>query len=454
MKNGWNSRLFGSTLPTGQSTAVPWAFCSWLLVASLVVNIGTAALTRQHETTQSLDSDEREYWAIATDFQNSGFDAVPARRTPPFPMLVAGLRSLVGNDYFHVQLALSTLVAVSPILVFLLVRRRFGNLPAAKLASVGFLLWPAFVRYNASLYSDSIGMLVFLCYLLAFPLPAAPGAAEWRRWLQFGIAGAVLSFAVQMKPLYLVYVPFALALTVWGETSLRRRSVAALCLVVGCVAAAAPWSAYLSAREGRFIPVSANDGETLAGGLNPALLSMDKKDTVFVTAGGRITWVGPGKWLPIEDTGYLSPAELKLPYVAKSALLNQRAHAWIISHPLQTAYLCARKLLYMWGLYPFWNGAAQSLLGNFPLLVLMSTGLVALWMGRQALPELALFWSLPLFVSLVSVISWGSWRFRMPGDLGLIVLTALLPALWANRRRLNRAGDSSEGVITAATVPA
>jgi 4-amino-4-deoxy-L-arabinose transferase-like glycosyltransferase len=422
------------------------------LVASLIVNLGMAVLTRQHETTQSLDDDEKGYWEIATDFHGSGLAAVPARRTPPFPVLVAGLRWLVGSDYFHVQLALSALLAVGPVLVFWLVLRRFGNVGTAKLASVGFLLWPAFVRYNASLYSDSIGLLVFLCYLLAFPLPAMPGAVDRRRWLQFGVAGALLSCAVQMKPLYLIYLPFALALTLWGEISLRRRSIAALCLVAGCLAAAAPWSAYLSVREGRFIPVSANDGETLAGGLNPALLTMDKK-SVFVTSNGRSTWVGPGKWLPMEDTGYLSPEELKLPYVTTSALLTERARAWILSHPLQTAYLSARKLLYMWGLYPFWNGAAQSFFGNFPLLVLISAAIVTLWMARRAWQELALFWSLPLFVSAVSLISWGSWRFRMAGDLGLIVLAALLPALWAERRR-RAGGDSPREVISGATVPA
>jgi hypothetical protein len=74
-------------------------------------------------------------------------------------------------------------------------------------------------------------------------------------------------------------------------------------------------------------------------------------------------------------------------------------------------------------------------------------------MARRAWQELALFWSLPLFVSAVSLISWGSWRFRMAGDLGLIVLAALLPALWAERRR-RAGGDSPREVISGATVPA
>jgi hypothetical protein len=192
---------------------------------------------------------------------------------------------------------------------------------------------------------------------------------------------------------------------------------------------ALPWATYISVRESRLIPVSANDGETLAGGLNPALLSMDK-NSVFVTHDGRTTWQGPGKWLPMERTGYLSAQELQLPYAKRRTLLIERTDAWIKSHPAATAYLTARKLSYMWGIYPFWNGAAQSFLGNFPLLLLTCTAFLSLWINRQALAELALFWTLPLFSSAVCLVSWGSWRFRMPADVGLIVLSAILAANW------------------------
>jgi hypothetical protein len=179
----------------------------------------------------------------------------------------------------------------------------------------------------------------------------------------------------------------------------------------------------LSAREGHFVLVTANDGETLAGGLNPELLRLDG---VFRTPEDRITWVGPGKWLPPDATGYLTREELDLPYAQARALLAERAMSWIESHPGEVAYITARKLLYMWGIYPFWNGLAQSVLGNFLLLPLIAAAGIAVWRARREPLRLAMFWSLPIFSSLVACISWGSWRFRMPGDLGLIVLAAAL----------------------------
>jgi hypothetical protein len=84
----------------------------------------------------------------------------------------------------------------------------------------------------------------------------------------------------------------------------------------------------------------------------------------------------------------------------------------------------------MWAIYPFWNGWSQTLLGNVPtigLVILSFFGLVRL---RAYLRELAIFWTLPIFVTVAALISWGSWRFRQPGDLGLIVLAAAVP--WIN----------------------
>lgn len=75
--------------------------------------------------------------------------------------------------------------------------------------------------------------------------------------------------------------------------------------------------------------------------------------------------------------------------------------------------------------WKIWNELSQSVLGNFPLLVLVAAA-VALrrhWFKARAL---ALVWTLPIFSTAVALTSWGSWRFRMPADIGIIVLSASL----------------------------
>jgi hypothetical protein len=70
--------------------------------------------------------------------------------------------------------------------------------------------------------------------------------------------------------------------------------------------------------------------------------------------------------------------------------------------------------------------ASQVILGNLPIIICLLLAAAALIRFRRHLRELSRFWLLPVFVTLVAVISWGSWRFRQPGDVGLIVLAALL----------------------------
>ena len=427
MESCGNSALIKSE-GNASATGKPWTFCFWLFIASVALNVLLVWLLRSHETINSLDYDEQEYWNDASGFLNSGFSGIMPRRTPPFPILIATLRSVLGSNYFPVQIALSALLAFSPVLVFWLVKRQLGTEFAAKLASIGFLIWPLFLRCDITLYSDSTALLVFLIYLLTFPLLGpSEDSGRWR-WTQFCISGALLSLCMQIKPLYLIYIPFAVILAISRETIFKRRIYAASCLIAGCIAATLPWSIYISSREGHLILLSANDGETLAGGLNPALLRTSNGS--YAAPDGRSTWSGPGKWLQMDATTYLSEREMKLPYADESALLRERAYVWIKSHPGAAIYLTWRKMLYMWGIYPFWNGTTQTLFGNAPLLLLICASLASVWINREALFELSLFWTLPLFSSAVCLVSWGSWRFRIPGDLGLIVLTAVLLIKW------------------------
>jgi hypothetical protein len=182
------------------------------------------------------------------------------------------------------------------------------------------------------------------------------------------------------------------------------------------------------------ILITSNGGETLAGGLSPKLLEPWSQRRMLT--GGRNVWIGPGKWLTLQTNGYLSPAELKLPYDQQDALLKSRAIAWIKANPGSAAYLEACKLLYMWGFYPLLrNGWAQLLLGSVPTIILLAFAAFNLATMRTARTTLARFWVLPVFVSAVAAISWGSWRFRQPGDVGLIAFCVVCLLLRQAARR-------------------
>ena len=399
-----------------------------LLLGSALLTCGMACATRSGVTLDRLDADEAEYYDLAGGVIRGRYEINP-RRVVGHVLAIAALRGTLGDRLFPIQLAVSLAFSFTAPLTYLLARRELGSRLAALLAGLGVMAWPVYVSYGATIYSETLALPIFAATLLAFPGPRCPPSSRPWRW---AFAGLMLGLCMHVRPMYLLFSPFAALVAYWRGRGGRPGLISAGLLATGCLAAVLPWSAFLSMREGSFVLLSSNGGETIAGGLNPELIRREKENDAanrFLTPGGRATWVGPGKWLPPSQTGFLSPEELTLPYTKQSSLLSKRAMAWIGKNPGDALYLTARKLAYMWGIYPFRNGRAQTLLGNVPTIGLLILALASLARLRGHLRDLALFWTLPLFVTAVALISWGSWRFRQPGDLGLIVLAAALP--WA-----------------------
>lgn len=389
-----------------------------LYALALAVTLAFGFAWRFRHGPDGLEYDEREYWDLSSRLLGGHLDLLP-RRTAAFPLILAALRSLTPG-FLGVQVGVAALFAFAAPTLFLLVRRLSGGNAAGLASGAAFAAWPPTTFYGATLYSEPVALPLFLLALWLLPVDGrgpAPRAA-------FG-AGLALALATQVRTMYLLFLPFLLlAILVearWRPAALARCGWA----LAGFAVVTAPWSAYMTARFGHPILVTANGGETLSGGLGPRLFELDRQSRTRTS--DRSTWIGPGKWLPMNASGYLSPAEQRrLPYDRQDALLKRRALAWARAHPADALRLEGCKLLYMWGAYRMGdNGAAQVLFGGVPILLLLAAAAAALararWLWRQA-PRL---WLVPLFVSGVALISWGSWRFRQPADAALIALVAL-----------------------------
>ena len=424
-----------------------------LLVFSAAVSLSVAAM-RGPRTLEQLDADEQEYVELARDLLHGRYE-YQSFRVLGHVVILAGALGLSGDSLFGAQLLVSLLASLTAPLVWLLVRRLYpatgpparaagaaGAAGAAVVAAIGVALWPPIVFYNGSLYSETTALPLFVAVLCLLPIGEAAqqgstaagdgrSARAWR-WLASGVA---LGLCIHVRPMYLIYAPFGALVACVEAQGLRRGIARAALLAAGCLAAVLPWSVHVSVREGQPVLLSTNGGCTVAGGLNPVL--SQRGFETFEAPDGRQTWIGPGKWLPAHATGYLSEAELALPAAEQDALLSSRALAWIRAHPGEAAYLQAMKLGYMWGFLLAPQGKRDVLLGNVPTLGLLALGLAALCVLRRRLRALVRLWTLPLFVSAVALISWGSWRFRQPGDVGLIALCAI--GLWPLLvRRLGR----------------
>jgi len=402
--------LVGAPLAT-QLTAI--------FLLSVLVQLLAGALLLFRPAVLSLDMDEQEYWGLAGQIL-AGAPIEVGRRTVAFPLFIAGLRKIADNLIF-VQAAVAVLSATAAPLLALVVRKLTRSPLPAVLAGIGFALWPAQVFYASSLYSETLALPMFLLFLLILPFRSREGVEP--KWWSWVLAGAMLGITAHVRPMYQLFLP-VLAIVLWLD--LRRMMAAAgrfALIIAGFAAVVLPWSVYVSQKLGHPVLLTANGGETFAGGFNPQLLKTGERK---MRVGNRITWYGPGKWVPVTDNGYLTASEQSLPYARQDQLMRERAMAWVKSDPGDAAYLAWRKMSYMWGIYPFaFNGVAQAMFGNALTLLLLALFVVALAEDPQIRRRCARLYLLPLFVAGVGLISWGSWRFRLPADAGMIGVVAI-----------------------------
>jgi hypothetical protein len=322
-------------------------------------------------------------------------------------------------------MAIAGIFSFSAPLLFLVVRRVTGSIRAAAYSGLMITLWPPVIFYGVSLYSEVLALPVFLLSLWILPPGSRTGRPLGRRDALHAVAaGVLLALATQVRPMYLIMTPFVVGIVLLEERDLGRAVRRVMLVATAFTLSTLPWSIYMTVRFQHPILVTSNGGETLAGGLTPKLFEAAEKGQA--KARGRDAWVGPGKWLTVGQNGYLTDAEQNLPYDQQDRLLKARAMSWIKGHPGPAFRLEVSKLLYMWGFYPLSrNGLGQTLLGSVPTIALLAFAVFNLVTMPFSRTALARFWVLPLFVTAVAAISWGSWRFRQPGDAGLIAFCVI-----------------------------
>ena len=415
--------------------SVPLAGWSWqrkvaaIFLLSAAIQLLAGWLLFFRADVHLLDYDEQEYWTLSGQML-AGIPMELGRRTILFPLVLTGLRSIWDNLWF-VQCCVALGAAAAPPLLAVLVKKTTGSELAALIAGIAFACWPAQIFYSSSLYSELWPSRS--SFSRSYSCPAASteratpdggsGRPSARRWVSPRTSGQCTSCS------YPYWRSFSCSNSRRIGTSAARFAM----IAAGFAAVVLPWSVYVSRELGSPVLLSANGGETLAGGFNPKIASIGEHTAQLAK---RTTWYGPGKWMQASDTGYLSAKELSLPYVAQDRLLRARTLGWISEDPATASYLALRKFTYMWGIYPLRiNGWRQLVFGNIPVILLSLAfiwTLISMPMVRRRCARLYL---LPLFVTGVGLISWGSWRFRLPGDAGIIGVVAILVAARFNMWR-------------------
>lgn len=265
--------------------------------------------------------DARLFWQSAQALaQGQGAEAV-FYKPPLLSYLLAGLIALFGAQAGAARLVLLALSALAAPLTARLARPLLGR-GAAFLAGALMALCAPAVFYGGELLPASLVLLLDLGLLLLLARAERSGAPAWH-----AAAGALLGLSALAWPTILLLLPLLLV-------RYRRRPRMAALLLLGALLLVAP-AAIHNARGGDFVPVSANGGVNAylgnhagADGRSARAPDLPPEPGAAAQVAARLAEAAAGR--------ALEPSEV-------SRYWLDRALAWTAAHPLDAAWLLAKK---------------------------------------------------------------------------------------------------------------
>ncbi len=366
--------------------------------------------------------DSEAYWELARAMAVGGpFALGPDRRvfrTPGYPAVLAGVFLLTSNEppvlWARWLGAVLGVLAVGGVmgLAGLLFDRQ-----TALVAGAAAAIYPDAVAMSTFVLSEApfcpLMMLQLCCWTVAWRAGSSGRQAVWA--LAGGLAAGL---ATLMRPSWLLFTPFAVAISLLRPADWRRQVRLGLWLLIGLTAAMTPWWVRNWQVTGRFVPTTLQVGESLYDGLNPQ--ATGASDMRFVDRFRAE--------LRAEDAA--NPATASRGECFESRLdgrMRDAAVAWAVGHPGRVAQLAVVKFARIWNIWPNeaalrnWLFRTVLTIAYLPVLVL---GLWGIWRtAGRGWPYVMCLLPAVYFTALHTVFV-GSIRYRQPALLVLIVPAA------------------------------
>jgi 4-amino-4-deoxy-L-arabinose transferase-like glycosyltransferase len=410
-----------------------------VLVAAFALRLGAASWwqSRVPSGEQFVFGDSASYWVLAQAIYRGepyqyGGENMYVFRAPGYPLLLAGLFSIVGDD--PAPLWARGLGAI------------FGTLSVAGILWLGWALFDMRVGILAgalaAIYPGAIGMSVFVLSEAAFcPLfiaqficwTLALRASAETHLLTWSIAGGIAAGAATLvRPSWLPFTPVAVLLAMVIDQQRGRQGRIGIVMCCALAATMLPWWIRNYHVTGRFVPTTLQVGASLYDGWNPQATGASDMRFVDDFRQRQKAWDAqqPG---PLADT-----FEYRL-----DQRFRRAAIAWARENPARVLELAGRKLLRMWSPWPHaaemqnWALRLATLLGFTPLAVFGAWGAVRFCRGWPYV-----LCVLPAgYFTLLHMVFASSIRYRQPAMLSIIVLAAgsLGSCLWNQHCRPTKA---------------
>lgn len=367
--------------------------------------------------------DSESYWRLARAIASGepyGIGEGRAFRTPGYPLLLAPVFLLTGGEpsvtWARAESALLGTLSVGA--VWWLGRTLFdarAGLVAASIAAV----YPGAIAIGALILSEAPFCPLMLLHLILWTAAWHARSARHAAVLA-GSAGLAAGAATLVRPSWLLFVPFAIAVGLAaGRQRSRHLGVGAMVLA-GLVAAMIPWWARNARLTGHFVPTTLQVGASLYDGLNARATGAsnmawsDEATARFLRSQRASAGIG--------QDGANGSLEYRL-----DRQLRAESLSWARAHPGRVAQLAAIKFVRVWNFWP--NEAAFSawpirlavLITYVPVMVLAVMGA---WATIHRGWPYVLCWLPAVYFTALHMVFVSSIRYRQPAMLALMVLAA------------------------------
>lgn len=391
----------------------------WLvgvLLVALLVRLAAAWWWEARTDGKFGFADSESYWALAEAIargQDYQFGTPDARvfRTPGYPLLLAGLFLLAGDEpsVFAARIVGALLGTIGVGGIYWLAVRLFDRRTALVAALVG-AIYPGLVAESVFVLSEAA-----LCPLLIAQLCAH--VAVWqaeqpgRKIALSVLAGCLAGAATLVRPSWLLFTPFLVALLTLVYPPRRMHLFHGMVSLLALAVVMSPWWIRNGRITGRFVPTTLQVGASLYDGLGP-----------------QATGASDMSFLPrFEDEQRESGAtddefEYRLDRRLRKAALSSAAE-----DPLRVIRLAGVKFYRMWNVWPneprfsHWPLRLIVLASYAPVMLL---AMIGVWKySRRGWPYV-LCWLPAAYFTALHLVFVSSIRYRHPAMLGLIVLAA------------------------------
>jgi 4-amino-4-deoxy-L-arabinose transferase-like glycosyltransferase len=368
--------------------------------------------------------DSESYWVLAqTIVRGEPYSYGEGRqvfRTPGYPLLLAALMAVAGDDppviwARYVGAGFGSLaVALTMVLAGLLFDTR-----TAVIAGTMAALYPGAVAASVFILSEAPFCPLMLLQLLCWSA-ATRQTGRCRIAMLAGCGGLAAGMATLVRPSWFLFTPLAAAWALIAYNQRRRQLRICLIMLTVLAACMAGWWLRNYRVTGRFVPTTLQVGASLYDGLSPTATGASEMSFVTRFRNEQM----------LADAHATEPLESTFEY-RLDRRMRQAAKTWAQEHPGRVVELMAVKFVRLWSPFPHapemqtWKIRLAVFLGYTPLLILGLWGIASFW--RRGWPY-ALCLGPAVYVTCLHVVFVSSIRYRHPAMLALIVLSAGIAA--------------------------